>query len=83
MSETVQETSFEAAVSRLEEIVAAMETGQLTLDESLKAFEQAVSLSRACAAKLEHAEKRIRVLTDDGALEVPANYESFRLPGEE
>jgi len=68
MSEALTGLSFEDAVARLEEIVGAMETGTLPLDECLRRFEQAVGLSRFCAAKLESAEQQIRVLTADEAL---------------
>jgi exodeoxyribonuclease VII small subunit len=69
MTEPPTPTSFEEAVTRLEEIVSALETGNLPLDECLRQFEVAVSLSRYCAARLETAEKQIRVLTGDGELE--------------
>ncbi len=57
------EPSFEDAVLRLEEIVAALEGGTLPLGESLRQFEEAISLSRYCAAQLEDAEAKIRALT--------------------
>ena len=69
MSQRVDELSFEEAVVRLEEIISGMESGSLTLDESLSRFEQAVSLSRFCAAKLEAAEERISVLTAEEGLQ--------------
>jgi exodeoxyribonuclease VII small subunit len=68
MSEALAGLSFEAAVARLEEIVSAMEAGSLPLEECLTRFEQAVGLSRYCAAKLEAAEQQIRVLTAEGEL---------------
>lgn len=68
MSEALASLSFEDAVARLEEIVGAMEAGSLPLDECLRRFEQAVGLSRFCAAKLEAAEQQIRVLTADGEI---------------
>lgn len=68
MSEALAGMSFEDAVARLEEIVSAMEAGSLPLDECLSRFEQAVGLSRYCAAKLEAAEQQIRVLTAEGEL---------------
>lgn len=58
--------SFEEAVTRLEDIVTALEAGNLPLDECLKRFEAAVGLSRFCAATLEAAEQQIRVLSADG-----------------
>jgi exodeoxyribonuclease VII small subunit len=66
MSEALAGMSFEDAVARLEDIVSAMEAGSLPLDECLRRFEQAVGLSRFCAAKLEAAEQQIRVLSSDG-----------------
>jgi exodeoxyribonuclease VII small subunit len=68
MSEALAGLSFEDAVARLEEIVSAMEAGSLPLEECLNRFEQAVGLSRYCAAKLEAAEQQIRVLTAEGEL---------------
>ncbi|MCC2671310.1 MAG: xseB [Armatimonadetes bacterium] len=67
MSERYTDLSFEQAVSRLEEIVSAMEAGNLPLDDCLRQFEDAVSLSRHCAAKLDAAEQKITVLSTDGA----------------
>ena len=53
---------FEASLERLEEIVRRLEEGDLPLDESLRLFEEGVGLSRACAARLDEAERRIEVL---------------------
>ena len=53
---------FEDALSRLEEIVHKMEAGDLSLDESLKAFEEGIKLIRLCTRKLEDAERRIDLL---------------------
>lgn len=54
---------FEKALEDLEKIVAAMESGDLTLDEALKKYEEGVQLVRACQTKLTEAEKKIEVLT--------------------
>jgi exodeoxyribonuclease VII small subunit len=53
---------FEDALNRLEEIVHKMEAGDLSLDESLKAFEEGIKLIRLCTRKLEEAERRIDLL---------------------
>ena len=45
-----------------------MESGDLTLDESLKAFERGVTLARHCQEELKHAEQRVQVLTAEGEL---------------
>jgi len=68
MAEQVEKLSFEDAVTRLEEIVAAMEAGSLSLDDSMQRFEQAVALSRHCAQKLDAAEKQINVLEGEDYL---------------
>lgn len=54
---------FEKALEDLEKIVAAMESGELTLDQALKKYEEGVQLVRACQEKLGEAEKKIEVLT--------------------
>ncbi len=54
---------FEAAMARLEEIVHALEAGNLSLDESLRAFEEGTGLLRLCTRRLEEAEQRIEILT--------------------
>jgi len=61
---------FEEALKRLEEIVAKIEGGGLSLDGSLKAFEEGVRLSRFLNARLEEAEGRVEKLLRDrsGAL---------------
>ncbi|NPV04156.1 MAG: exodeoxyribonuclease VII small subunit [Syntrophaceae bacterium] len=65
------EVKFEDALAKLEEIVRKMEQGELTLDESLAAFEEGIRLSRLCAAKLDEAERRIEILLKkEGGTEV-------------
>lgn len=56
------EEKFEEALEKLEEIVKKMESGDLTLEESLKAFEEGIRLSRLCAQKIDEAERRVEVL---------------------
>lgn len=53
---------FEENLSRLEEIVRKMESGDLSLEDSLKAFEEGIKLSRLCAKKLDESERRVEVL---------------------
>ena len=53
---------FEKKLSRLEEIVVKMESGNLTLEESLKLFEEGVKNSRECQAQLSEAEAKVKVL---------------------
>ncbi|OLC54463.1 MAG: exodeoxyribonuclease VII small subunit [Acidobacteria bacterium 13_1_40CM_4_69_4] len=58
-----RQPGFEAALARLETIVKSLEGGDLALEESLRLFEEGVSLTRLCAGKLEEAQRRIDVLT--------------------
>lgn len=53
---------FEKKLARLEEIVAKMEGGDLTLEDSLKSFEEGVKLSRECNSQLSQAEQKVKIL---------------------
>ncbi len=53
---------FEKKLTRLEEIVAKMEAGDLSLEDSLKFFEEGVKLSRECNTQLSQAEQKVKVL---------------------
>jgi exodeoxyribonuclease VII small subunit len=54
---------FEKKLKRLEEIVQNMEKGDMSLDVSLKLFEEGVQLSRECQSQLTAAEGRVKILT--------------------
>ena len=59
--------NFEKSLAQLEETVSLLESGdELTLEESLKAFEDGIRLARLCRQKLDDAELRIQKLTEDG-----------------
>ena len=60
---------FEASLEELENLVKRMEQGDLSLDESLKAFERGVALTRQCQQALQAAELKVKVLTEDGGLD--------------
>lgn len=57
-----EEPKFEEALRQLEEIVAKLESGELSLEESMTAFEQGTKLCQLCNAKLAEAEKKIEQL---------------------
>ena len=63
---------FEDALSKLESIVEKLEQGELSLEESLAAFEEGIRLSRMCSKRLDEAEKKIEVLIkgEDGQLKI-------------
>ena len=56
---------FEDCLARLEQIVTALETGNLPLEESLKVFEEGIALARHCSRYLDDAERRIEMLVKD------------------
>jgi len=63
------EVDFESALKELETLVSRMESGELSLDESLKAFERGIELTRKCQSSLEAAELKVQTLTKDKELE--------------
>ena len=62
--------SFEKSLERLESIVEEMESGQLSLENAMKKFEEGVKLSQLCTQKLNETEKKITLLMEqsDGSL---------------
>jgi exodeoxyribonuclease VII small subunit len=56
---------FEDALGRLENIVQTLERGELSLEESLKAFEEGVKLSKSCLKLLDDAERRVDILVGE------------------
>lgn len=56
---------FEEALKELEDVVERLESGELSLEESLAAFESGVSLVKYCSQKLTEVEKKIEVLVKD------------------
>ena len=67
---TMATDKFETSLKRLEEIVKRLETGSLSLEDSLKAFEEGVKHSAFCSSRLDDAERRVEILLKqkDGSL---------------
>ena len=61
----MEEINFEEAIKKLEQITAELEKGDLSLDESVKKFEEGIKLSKECNKILEDSEKRINVLINN------------------
>jgi exodeoxyribonuclease VII small subunit len=63
---------FEAALEELELVVEQLETGELSLEDSLNAFEKGVGLVKYCSQKLDEVEKKVERLVKDkeGRLEL-------------
>ena len=79
--DTSKDGTFEPLYKRLEEIVARLEQGDLTLEESLSLYEEGMTLARRCQEMLQTAELRITRLQESfaeglgGMREEPAEYE--------
>ena len=58
--------TFEEQLTALERVVEQLERGELTLEESVKLFEEGVRLSKACKQELDAAEGRIEILVEQG-----------------
>ena len=56
------EKKFEKAMERLELIVQSLESGDLSLEESLKVFEEGMELVQFCTTKLDEAEQKVTIL---------------------
>ncbi|WP_257295092.1 exodeoxyribonuclease VII small subunit [Endozoicomonas sp. YOMI1] len=72
--------AFEQSLAELETLVQKMESGDLSLEESLKAFEQGIKLTRGCQKALTDAEQKVqKLLMQNGEL----TTEPFAAGGEE
>lgn len=58
--------TFESALQRLEAITEEMENGELSLESSLKKFDEGIKLAQFCNAQLEDAKEKIEMLIDKG-----------------
>ena len=69
MAERKKKT-FESSLARLEEIVRAMESGDIMLDESLSLYEEGIKLIKFCTKALDDAEQKVKILQkgEDGSL---------------
>ncbi|WP_221795853.1 exodeoxyribonuclease VII small subunit [Oceanobacter mangrovi] len=74
-----QSFNFEQSLAELESLVEKMESGALTLEQSLGAFEQGVRLTRACQQALTDAEQKVRLLTESNGQSVE---QPFVAPGQ-
>ena len=65
MARAKKGVDFEEALDQLEELVEDMENGDLSLEESLKAFEQGIKLTRECQSALTQAEQKVQMLIEE------------------
>lgn len=65
-----KEKSFEENLANLEEIVKKLESGDVSLDEAMEKFNEAMKLAKQCDDKLKNAEKALtKIVTENGSLE--------------
>ncbi|MDG2365701.1 MAG: exodeoxyribonuclease VII small subunit [Methylococcaceae bacterium] len=67
-------TQFEETLAALETLVEQLEKGDLSLEESLKSFEQGVKLTRACQTALQEAEQKVQILLEKNGTEQLAKF---------
>ncbi|WP_167628537.1 exodeoxyribonuclease VII small subunit [Listeria valentina] len=72
---TKKEQTFEEALKELEEIVAALESGTATLEESLNIYQRGIELTKLCETKLKTAEEKMAKVVDEDGNEAPLDVE--------
>ena len=65
MAEKKTAVNFEKAIKDLEKIVEDLESGELSLEQSLKTFEKGIKLTRQCQGELEKAELKVKKLVEE------------------
>lgn len=63
-SDSTQPVNYEKAVAELEKLIANMESGKLSLEETLNAYKRGAELIRQCQSLLEQVEQQIKVTED-------------------
>ena len=66
MSKEKKAVDFEQQLAALEDLVNSLESGELSLEESLNSFEQGIKVARDCQAALKSAEQKVEVLMRQG-----------------
>lgn len=66
MARSKKSLNFEQTLQELEALVKEMESGDMTLEDSLSAFEKGIQLTRECQTALQNAEQRVQKLVADG-----------------
>jgi exodeoxyribonuclease VII small subunit len=67
--------TFEGDLTALENIVEQLESGDLSLDEAMKAFETGVKLTNHCQKTLADAQQKVQVLVDNNGLETLQSFD--------
>ncbi len=77
-----RELTFEKALERLEETVKDLEQGELSLSDSLDAFETGIKLTKFCSNKLTEAEAKIEIIKEENGVVKTEDY-NYKDKGEE
>ncbi len=72
--------NFENSLTELEKIVETMEKGDLSLEDSLKYFEQGINLTRHCQESLKDAEQKVKILSEQSQ---NANLKKYEIDEQE
>lgn len=68
--------NFEESLQSLEKLVNELEKGDLSLEDSLKSFEEGIALTRHCQAALQEAEQKVQLLTEQNGELTSQPFES-------
>ena len=80
----VEYKDFETALERLEKIVAALEKGELTLEEAMAHYEEGMTITQYCSDRLEAAERKVEMLQQDEPGKISkVPFESLQAPASE
>jgi len=66
---------FESALARLEELTELLESGENSLEDSIKFYTEGLEIARFCNEKLAEAEKKIKIITDSHGSQVEEDFE--------
>ncbi len=69
MADNTENMSYEEAAKELESIISKLESGEASLDDSIKLYSRGMELSKYCKEKLDSIVKQISVLSEDGSSE--------------
>ena len=72
--------NFEKSIDELESLVESLESGDLSLEDSLKTFEKGIQLTQSCQKALSEAEQKVQLLLEEDGKIITKNFDS---PAEE
>lgn len=72
--------SFEQSLNELQELVERLESGDLSLEQSLATFEQGIGLTRECQSALQEAEQRVQMLLEQNGTLIEKPLDGSTLP---